>query len=63
MRIIRIIILIVSIASILLSLLFIADYHVLKSRANLVCLLLIVVSTLNIISTILSLKHDNKRTD
>jgi hypothetical protein len=59
MRTTRIIIIVVSVVSIVASLSFIADYHVLKSKSNLICLFLIVVSILNITSMVLSLKSDN----
>ena len=59
MRITRIIIIVVSVVSIIASLSFIADYQVLKSNRNLICLFLIVVSILNIASMVLSFKNDN----
>ena len=59
MRTTRIIIIVVSVVSIIVALSFIADYHVLMSNRNLVCIFLIIVSILNITSMVLSLKNDN----
>jgi hypothetical protein len=61
MKIVRLIVIIVSIVSIILTLLFITNYHVLKTRDNFISLLLIAVSGLNLVSMILSNRNDRKK--
>jgi hypothetical protein len=56
MRTLRIIILGISVITIILVLIFIVDYQKLFVRANLISLMLILVSALNIISAVLSLR-------
>ena len=60
MKIIRLTIIFVSLITIILTLIFITDYHVLKSRSNLISLLLIIVSLLNVVSVIMSIRNEKK---